>query len=81
MILILNNNNLHDMIKLSSILLFFLYHEFPQVDPYFLIFVSLFIDSLLLDMYAKCEIALNFYAKSSRIISFDLSAVSPASRD
>jgi hypothetical protein len=35
----------------------------------------------LLDMYAKCEIALNFYAKSLWIISFDMSAVSHASRD
>lgn len=81
MILILNNNNLDDMIKWSNNLQISLYHEFAQLDLYSLLFVCLFIDSLLLDMYAKCEIAVNFYANTLLVISFDLSAVSHASRD
>lgn len=64
MILILNSNNLDDMIKWSNNIQISLYHEFAQLDPYFLLFVCLFIDFLLLDMYAKCEIAVNFYANS-----------------
>lgn len=64
MILILNSNNLDDMIKWSNNIQISLYHEFAQLDPYFLIFFSLFIDSLLLDMYEKCEIAVNFNANS-----------------